>query len=128
MGRLMAALLLIVAIDRQPVVRDEIALIELNHVHCPMTGRELLFQVVYWRWWSDDTHHVAEWRTVSSYPNARFRRDGRGWVELRDDGAFRREIYATALRETWTMHDPEVADRDVLPPGNRLPLRKWRGD
>lgn len=128
MGRLLAALLLVVAIERQPVVRDEIAIIELNHLHCPMTGRELLFQVIYWRWWSDDTHHVAEWRVMATYPNARFVRDGQGWIERRDEGAFRREVHATSLRETWTLHDPEVEDRTYLPKDQRLPLRKWRGD
>lgn len=123
-----ALLVLSVLLPGDRVLSDRVSVIEINHVQCLWTGKETLCQVIYWRWWTDDQHHVAEWRTLASCPHARFRRDGRGWVETRDDGPVRREIRADSLRETWTTHDPEVADRELLPPGNRLPLRRFRGN
>lgn len=116
-------LLLCVPPSAEEVLADRVSVIEINHVQCLWTGKETLVQVIYWRWWTDDQHHVAEWRTLSSQPHARFVRDGRQWVEVRPEGRFRREIRADSLRETWTVYDPEVVDRDSLPTPSRLPLR-----
>jgi hypothetical protein len=46
----MLALLLLAALPHEPsTIQDRVDLIELNHVHCPQTGRETLTQVIYWR-------------------------------------------------------------------------------
>ena len=116
-------LLLAVLPHEPPRVVDRVDVIEVNHTQCPQTGREVLCQVIYWRWHpADCTHHVAAWRMVSARP-ARFSRDGREWIETREDGPIRREIRAPFLRETWTFEDPEIADRVHVSADMRRGLR-----
>lgn len=121
----MLALLLALTADisRETILADRVARIEINHVMCPWTGRELVAQVIYWRWHADvSRHHVAAWRDARQSV-ARFRRTDRGWVETREDGSVRREIHATELRETWSVDDPEREDVELLAPNLRRGLK-----
>lgn len=116
-------LLLIVSISQETTIVDHVDRLEINHVHCPHTGRELVCQVIYWRWHVEDRRfHVAAWR-LSTSATARFKRDGREWVETREDGPVRREIRSPQFRETWTFGDPELEDRKTYPPELRRGLR-----
>ena len=106
-----------------PTVREQVDLLELNHVQCPQTGRETLTQVIYWRWHEGNSrNHVTAWR-MAKLPEL-FGRDGREWTESREDGPVRRIIRAKQFRETWTFHDPEIEDRQLLPADQRRGLRK----
>ena len=116
-------LLLLAALPHEPPrVVDRVDVVEVNHTQCPQTGREVLCQVIYWRWHpADCTHHVAAWRMAK--PSDRFRRDGREWIEAREDGPIRREIRAVQFRETWTFEDPELLDREAFSKDLRRGLR-----
>ena len=71
----------------------------------------------------DSTHHVVAWRTIDDRA-AIFRRLGEGWRETWHDDR-RHEVHARSLRETWTLYDPEVEDRRLLPSHLRRGVR-WR--
>lgn len=118
-------LVLLAEIPREPeTLVDHVDRIELNHVQSIWDGSETLCQVIYWRWSVEDRcYHVAAWRTSTS-ATARFKRDGREWVETREDGLVRREIRSPQFRETWTLHDPELEDRKTYPPELRRGLRQ----
>jgi hypothetical protein len=104
-------LLLLSILPHEPdTLVDRVEILELSHVHCPLTGREPLTQMIYWRWHEEQsTHRVAAWRLVQGFARIR-RRDGE-WIETREDGQVRREIHARQFRETWTFEDPELLDR-----------------
>lgn len=121
----MLVLILLGILPHSPdVVFDRVDRIELNNVQCEWTGDVKLRQVIYWRWNSEHSRfNVTAWRMVDSKRPAIFRRDGRTWVETREDGLFRREIHAEQFRETWTFHDPEVADREQVGTEQRRGLR-----
>lgn len=111
-------------LPRDQVVEYECHLIEINHYHCPDTGAERGVQVIYWGWYdADSTHHVDAWRPIASR-TARFQRHGAGWRESWTQGGVRHVIHARALRETWTIGDPEAADREPLPGHLRTGLRR----
>lgn len=110
----MIAYLLLLFVDPHPPLVDHVDLIERNHVVCLKTGGDRLDQIIYWRW--DNVthgHRVVAWRMTRDRTSLLVRR-GNGWRESWSDGEYRREIYARRYLETWTEHDPEVADRDVL--------------
>lgn len=117
-------LFLLLILPHEPTtIRERVDMLELNHVQCPQTGRETLTQLIYWRW--DSTacrYHVTAWRMFRN--GDRFGRDGREWVDAREDGPVRRIVTAPFLRETWTFHDPEIEDRSLVPADARRGLRK----
>jgi hypothetical protein len=119
----MLAILLLAILPHEPdTLVERVDVIELNHVYCPLTGRETLAQIIYWRWHDEhSTHHVAAWRLLQRM--ARVRRHDSEWIETREDGEVRREIHAKQFRETWSLHDPELFDRVALPIELRRGLR-----
>jgi len=118
-------LLLLSILPHEPdTLVDRVEIIELNHVHCPQTGRETLVQMIYWRWHKEQsTHRVAAWRIVQGV--ARIRRIDGEWIETREEGYYRREIHARQFRETWSFEDPELLDRRLLPVELRQGLRAY---
>jgi len=123
MGATLALLAFAVLPHAPRVIVDRVDRIDLNHVQCPLTGAETIYQVIYWRWDSARSCYVVgAWR-LADQPSARFKRVNRGWVETREDGPVRREIHAEQLRETRTFVDPEFEDRAVLPAAMRHGLR-----
>lgn len=98
-------------------------LIELNHF-IDEEGREVFQQVIFYDW-SASRHrfHVRAWRLVKSPRHLPQRRWNPTRVECRwhDDGVLR-TVVAPKLRETWTQHDPERANRKWLPEDQRVPL------
>jgi len=98
---------------------DEVDVIEVNHVF-DGEGTETFVQAIFWRWRGFEGHYrVVDWRTVRDgnvYPVRRWDRGG-VWVSRWRDDRDRcwREVRAPLFRETWTVYDVEVADREFLP-------------
>lgn len=94
-------------------------MVEVNHYCDDTIGRENFVQVI---WWDFDYQRcewaVRDWRLI---------RDGRptpektanGWVCRWKDGEQWRSVTSSQCRETWTFYDPEVSDRQRLPPEKR---------
>ncbi len=149
----MAAFLLFacVAIPRIHNIRDIVDVIEVNHVVGPR-GALVLDQVIFWRWVSRESHYrVVAWRHlrgVREYAPKQVEVPPDGWKPLpqwngghatpirrRDRGGWWvsqwkdekdrcwREVAAPMFRETWTLHDPEIDDREFLPKDQRKGLR-----
>jgi len=105
-------------------------LVEVNHLYNDM-GEHVLDQVIFWDWcFNSRRHQVRDWRLLrgAASPSGRAcygpqRLWPFGWqVTLLDDGGMR-HVYATAIRETWTQYDPEMAERNVLEEQKRRKLR-----
>lgn len=105
-----------------PDVSDDAAVIELNHVYCPDTGRETFTQVIAWTWYEHpvESHHVAFWVSHRTGDSWRLRKlAGGGWSYAFEYGGVRRTIRARRTVETWTSFDPEIDDRARLPQDQR---------
>ena len=105
--------------NQQPAT-IRVDLIERNHVISPETGLETVDQVIYWRWHAETSgHRVIHWRFAAARQSVLVRTEA-GWRESYRDGSVRRVIYSRRAVETWTTHDPEVADRDILAQSDRV--------
>lgn len=116
-----AAVLAIVPIE--DVRTDEVDSIEFNSYGC-CDSRQVIFRdfydlptgshVVAWRW-----GRVVD-ESLLSYDYAR-----RRWCLLfaDDDGTLRR-VFCSGYYSTWTKHDPEAEDRQVIPDRLRRGLRR----
>lgn len=104
--------------------REHVDVLELNHVLNEKD--EVRFtQVILWRWtpaFPDSRHVVSEWFAIEE-PNHLLYDRWQGYPRLtwRDR---RGKVYVATSRtfkETYTRHDPEMADREVFPVGCRRP-------
>lgn len=125
------AVALLAAILPQPdsVVRDSCDLIELNHFYDDQ-GRLVFDQVIFWDWSDDEgRYNVRAWRLVKN-PTQLPQRDwnGGGYSALWIDGEQTlRRVHCAAFTESWTQHDPELAEREFLSAERRRPLRIAKG-
>lgn len=102
------------------VVADTVDLIEINHYY-DQRGKLVLEQVIFWEW-SDErcAFSVVAWKLLKS-PHQRPRRNYKQggytttWLDRTNRGKTLRRVRAKYTRETWTLHDPEVQDREFLP-------------
>lgn len=110
-----------------PAIEDRAEKLELNHFYQRAGTEEpvLTFtQVIVWRRMTDGHWHVADWRIVrdeKQWP----RRDARGgymWIFM--DNERLRRVRARMFRETWSLHDREMADRQRWEPEWRIGLTK----
>lgn len=129
MGAISAATsVLIGAICLQPhevVVREKVDLIEVNHFF-DERGKLVLDQIIFYDWSPEESRYqVCAWRLLKCSTQLP-RRDARrgGFVTIWQDGSALRKIRSPSVRETWTLYDPEVADREFLPKDRRRELRK----
>jgi hypothetical protein len=107
------------------VVRDDIDLVELNHLY-DEHGKKLLDQVIYYEWCPQACRYqVRAWRLLKNQGQVP-RRDWRTgeYSATWHDGDVLRHVRTAALRETWTQHDPELIEREFLPKDKRRDLRK----
>jgi hypothetical protein len=119
-----AALVACAAAPHDELIRDRVSLVELNHFY--NDNGELVFdQLVFYDWCPvSERFQVRAWRMVKSpwqVPQRDWQR--RGWLVLWLDGDRLRLVHADAFRETWTQYDPEVVERDYLPPERRKGLK-----
>jgi hypothetical protein len=116
--------LLLLALQPVPlVVTDQVDRVEVNHCH-DEEGRRYLSQLIFWRWDAEESRHqVIAWRIA---------RKDREWPVIDHrrgvavlwfmDGHTMRRVIASQVRETWTLGDPELFERDVLPADRRREL------
>lgn len=126
----MYALLAVAVIGALPldlVTTDAADVVELNHFY-DGDGRPVFDQVIFWQWHADEgAYHVCAWR-LWKLPSQTPWRDwfAGGYVTAWFDGERLRVVRAHSLRETWTQHDPELEDRQLLPAHERRGLRGER--
>jgi hypothetical protein len=115
-------------IPRGPVARDMVDLIEVNHFYDDC-GRLVFDQAIYYDWHPvERRHHVRAWRLIkddSQLPVRDWQQGG--YLSVWQDGELLRVVRSSAIRETWSQFDPELAERDALPPDRRRELTKVRG-
>jgi len=118
----MYVLLLILAavlpVDKTP--RDSVDIAETNHFYDDC-GRLVFTQII---WWSERDAVIA-WRMDKELGVAPQRdwRNG-GYVSLWNDSGFIREVRSRFVRETFTQHDPEAENRNIVPVEQRRELSK----
>ena len=107
------------ALCLQPVeniAHEQVDLIEVNHYY-DQYGELVLDQIIFYEWSAQESRfQVRDWRPLKSrnqLPRRDWRR--RDWVAVWRDGHVLRKVRSPAIRETWTLYDPEVVDRDVFP-------------
>lgn len=96
--------------------------IEINHV-CDLDECRVTFeQVVLWDL-IDGQYHVVHWVPLSKCSQVHRRGDYYA-IQISPERASNRKIaLAPAYLETWTLYDPEIADRELYPVENRRGLR-----
>lgn len=100
----------------EDVVEDRVDLIEVNHFF-DERGRLVFDQVIFYEWTATHgRYQVRTWRLLKS-PAQQPQRDWRrgDYVTVWHDGDLLRKVRTAAVRETWTQHDPELIDRELLP-------------
>lgn len=108
--------------SRYEPVSDKVDVVEVNRI-VDSKGHVTLEQVIWWNY-RYDAYQVVAWRFAGfvGLPEKR----GQRWVSRWFDGKKIREVVARVNRETWTMFDPELADRHKLPESWRIGLRGER--
>jgi hypothetical protein len=111
---------ILLSILPQPTVAvDEVYRIEKNFFHDD-NGNLVLTQVIFWDW--DD-----RCRGWCMFDKGTLAHDLSGWTRFRfDEGDVAREIWSLSFSETFSQHDPELADRGLLPKEQRRPFRGAR--
>ena len=107
------------------VVRDDVDLIEINHLY-DEHGKRLLDQLIYYEWCPTACRYqVRAWRLLKNQAQVP-RRDWRTgeFTATWHDGDVLRRVRSTAMRETWTQHDPELLEREFLAKEKRRDLKK----
>jgi hypothetical protein len=126
------ALILLSIVPQPEVVRGSVDRMELNHFYNE-EGWYMWTQLIFWDWDKDLARHSVTTYRMVRVPSMRPTRDHKrgGWVSIWDDEGVIRVVRSKDFAETWSQHDPEVDDREVLPQQFRrqLPwpvLRKTR--
>lgn len=141
MTSILAALILSIIPQDDGICRDFVDLVELNHFYDEKG--ELVFNQLIWYDWSEfeGRFQVRAWRPVRSHAAMPIRQwfdkfdsqpanllsglpvKGRGmWVSSWADGEAYRCVTAKSFTESWTQHDPELAEREFLPEEKRKEL------
>lgn len=128
---MVATLLLTAALAILPhaePVRESVDLIETNHFYDEQ-GRLVFDQTIFYDWdRSADRYQVRAWRLVK-HPSQLPQRDWRTgryvatWIDSKDGSECLRRVESEAIKETWSQHDPELAEREYLPKERRRELR-----
>lgn len=127
MGTLSAAwvvaLAATVANPAPQVVRDEVDLIEVNH-YFDEHGKLVFDQLIFYDWSNEHCRYqVRAWRLLKQSSQFPLRDWETGeYSTIWYDGNVLRGVRSPALRETWTQHDPELAERAYLPKDCRVEL------
>lgn len=90
--------------------------IEINHLH-RTDGCHTFTQVIFWEWdQSYGRHQIIAWRMMHDSADWPIDKSpcGKWRVTWREGGVLRR-VMAGRLKETRTLVDPEVAEREILP-------------
>ena len=111
-------LALLSLVPQPPVaVPDTVSAIEINRFYDPRDGELHFVQAIF-----RDVDEIVDFRLLSRPyrpPQYDYRR--RQWVFWVNDSVSMRRVVARTVYRTWTLYDPEVAERQTLP------LHKRRG-
>lgn len=102
------------------ILGESVDVVELNHFY-DGDGKPVLDQLLFYRW-NGSRHELIDWRSVKS-PACLPVRHGSRWECFWQDGHRWRRIRCASYRESWTQHDPELADREIMPYDSRQKLR-----
>jgi hypothetical protein len=102
-----------------PITSIQADIVELNH-YGDCTGRELCEQIIWWRMHGPD-YRVIAWRMRATAGDPV--RVGDCWENRWTETKRRYVATARTRRETWTLYDPEVADRMWM---NETARTEWR--
>ena len=104
------------ACPNQTALIDHVDLVEVNHLY-DLQGRLVFNQVIFYDWCPVQCRHqVRAWRllkTDQQLPRMNWR-SGRYETRWRDVNDYR-HITAGERRETWTIYDPEILERNLFP-------------
>lgn len=123
---LIAALAIVPSWADRATAHDRVALIELNH-YFNENGDKVFDQVIFYDWNEAlGRFDVVTWRLVKHEsqiprPECCGRKQ---YTTLWYDGEIQRAVVADSFRETWTQHDPELSEREVMPRELRRGLRE----
>ena len=125
----MFAILLVLATSGDGLSPQSCDRVELNQIYecCDGVWRPRLQQWIFWSW--SDRHQcevVHEWQIASSRQRP-FRVGGRLLVPIYSATHGARIIAHRVYQQSWTDHDPEVDNRNVVPPAQRKPLTPTPG-
>jgi hypothetical protein len=98
-----------------PMVCDRVDVLELNCVY-DSDGRLMLRQMIFWDWRRERfRYEVVAWRLWKDDSPEPLRDWETGEFQLLwSDGEVLRSVRARVYWQTWTQHDPELADRQRL--------------
>ena len=118
-----AAVFFVLTVSPPNLVEKRVEIGELNHI-VGDSGEVRFSQFIIWRWYSRypsySGHHVAEWHKADN--DMRFTHvRGEVSVTWRGSGGKACRAVCRSFKETWTFHDPEVADQKVWPTSARRP-------
>lgn len=118
-------LLLAGATEHCEYIAERVDLIEVNHFH-DENGKLVFDQVIFYDWSPFEGHfHVRAWRLLKNNEQIPAKNYKTGlYVVIWHDGDYLRKVTAPACYETWTQHDPELAEREFLPKEQRLDFIK----
>lgn len=121
---LSAALLCCAALPNSVQVQESMDLVEVNHFYDDQ-WRHVFDQMIFYQWSeSAGRFQVVAWRLIKSDQQLPSKQWSTGnYQVLWRDGDVVREVTASAYRETWTQHDPELVERSFLPREQRRDLR-----
>ena len=109
----------------QPVFRDRVDLMEVNHFY-DERGKLVFNQIIYYDWSEERCRYmVRDWKllkTSSQVPLKDWQSDE--YVAVWYDGDLLRVVRCPLLHETWTQYDPELVEREFLPKDRRALLTR----
>ncbi len=114
---------------QEGATNDRVELMEVNHFY-DEHGKHVFDQVIFYDWCEKDCrYHVRAWRLLKKQAQLPARNWKHGdYVAVWQDGDLLRRVRAKSVRESWTQHDPELAEREFLPKEKRRDLAKLIGD
>lgn len=115
------------------VIRDTVALIELNHFFDD-NGNLVFDQLIFYDWTEDlrgaappHRHNVRAWVLVKSPAIVPvFDWKLKMYRAMWTNGDVTRVVYSNSYSETWTQYDPELAEREKFPKEFRRELTPVR--
>jgi len=117
-------LLALSIVPQQPVIRDRVDVIEVNHFY-DEAGRHVFDQAIFWDWSPRRRRYEARAFRLLKHPSQEPVRVAFGqYVSIWEDGGGLRRVCAPSRRETWTQYDPELRNRAYLPKDMRRGLTR----
>lgn len=116
------ALVAIAVVPYAPAVEERADLVEWNRCHDD-EGCLRFHQVIFYEWCdADGRYHVRDYRLFQDRACFTVHQDRGGAIVIWREQGFARRLRAPWYRDTWTIGDPEVAERAFRPVHERRTL------